>query len=328
MSRYEQKLKEKHDLIMGRLKEAREKAAVVQNPTAEEMYDRTEAGLKKSLPRDWENLEGMKLETDLAARGSRALPRPQISPSPESIETLKTIPVDADRRVEVRFNPEYGSYEYAASRVSPKQPEFGYDFIPVEGFPSPYYPSDIPPEVRRADLDIWRTHNVKVPPVIRREDIAKMSISPRGEVGFLNSSHAGAKEGAVDRLLMEAMKDGHSPGSSNLLAPGKRAVLKRAKEFQATPKAEYLKKIQNFLSTGKAGKVWSTAGHLIKPVSIGLTAAQFLTDPAEAAVNLATEAIGGVENLGVSEEQEALDRDFKAKIYGKKSPVVKTPGVK
>lgn len=222
-------------------------------------------------------------------RGGSGLPKARTSPSPEWTEVLETIPVDADRSIEIRTNPAWpDNFEYAATKQ-------------MEVHPKRYS---------------WDT-NLDFPPPVphkQKKDIASISVNPKGHVSMVTSSARGAGEGAVERIMMEAAKRDMTPHSTTQLGPGQNMVNRFVKEYKELPKEKYLQKIKDFLTTGKTGKIWSTVGPYLGPVGTAATVAGGLgySDIAGAA----TDALvpGGIEEMGVSPEQAELDRRYAERV--------------
>ncbi len=91
-----------------------------------------------------------------------------------------------------------------------------------------------------------------------------------GSLKFVKSSLTGAKEGALDRVLLEAIENGYVPRDSIHTFSGTKAVVKRLQEIKANP--NFIKEgIEKIRSTGKLGKIWSKAP-IIGPGIAALTA--------------------------------------------------------
>lgn len=275
-------------IVKARMEEAKRK---IKNTTdsPQEMYKSIENSLNKSKSGLYEDF----FADSADPVKSPSLPKSRFSYPHREEDIVKTIPIDNERKIEIRTNPHLPNrFEYAAVKkelLNPKQTELQKLL-------------DWPPDVPR---------NVD-------KDIASLFLDDTGYVDMVRGSYTGAKEKAIDRLLMEAVRHDMSPHSNMLLNPGKNMVSKYVKEFRDTPKEEYLKKIRNFLDTGKTGKLWSTVAPYIGPAGTALTAGAILSapNPAEAAIleGMSNVIPGGVSELGVSDEQKDLDRQFFKRI--------------
>jgi hypothetical protein len=246
----------------------------------EKIYGKIGKALEKSSVKGQDDFRGWNSLKTL-------FPDPPISPkeNPDTMAILETIPVDDKRNIEIRVDPrKKGKFTYVATKS--------------EILPNEY--------VKNWDLD-WP------PPIpeMTKKDIASLSIMEDGYTNFVKSSRPGAKEKAVERLMMEAAKRDMVPYSDELLQPGENLVGKIKKEYELMPREEYLNKIKNFLKTGKTGKIWSAAAPYLGGA---VTAAGGLgySDLAGAATDLAIP--GGVEELGVADERSISDPRYQEYI--------------
>ena len=284
-SPYAKKLKEKYGHISSRLEAAKDKFSSPSTATAEEIYGRIGDSLSSSLSK--EDLVHPKKLLDVKEKKTSGQPlsRSFNSPSEESAEVLRSTPIDDTRNLEVRYNAEDGKYEYAATKIKhPKRSK--WEWIMGDSPDTP-------------------------PPIPRKSDIASLSMYDDGRVSIVRSGYDGAKEGAVDRLLMEATKDGFTPSSTSLLPAGKKMVARKAVEFQETAKEAYLNKIRKFLETGKTGKIWGAVAPMAKPLGYGLTALGALgnSDMAGAATDIVIP--GGTEDAGQNDFEVMGDRKYR-----------------
>lgn len=235
----------------------------------EEMYNNIESSLKSSLGREYE-------EPDI----QRPLNRGKNSYQSSYLQdygVVEEIPIpgDSTRRIVISKDPHTGLHNYQAVKIGSK-PQAEYDKV--------FYDKGL--------------NKIPRPPKIDEEVLASLKINPEtGKVGFIKSSFKGSKEKAADRLLLESVKRGVSPNSSVLLPAGRVKLRKLAKEFQRIDKAEYLKKLSNFLETGKSSKLWKAAP-LIGP-TIGAASIAASGDLAAGTADMVVP--GGVEDLGGSE---------------------------
>ena len=274
---YLSRLRREYEQSKNFLSEARKR---INQPelTAGEMYSRIGESLTKSPIRRSPEFMGTK--------GKTAIPKSRLSPSPEYSPVIKKIPVDESRTIEIRTKPGGSSenFEFAATKEDWEMPK-DWEFDQSGRFPPP-------------------------PPRKVKKDIASLSIKPDGYVNMVNSSYTGAKEGAVERLMMEASKRGMVPYSSIQLEPGKNMVGRFLEEYTDTPKEKYLQKISDFLSTGKTGKIWS---HLpLIGTGIGAATALSYSDPALAALDSIVP--GGLEELGSADERSIPDPRYQEYI--------------
>ena len=138
-----------------------------------------------------------------------------------------------------------------------------------------------------------------------------MTLDPSGHVSMVKSSYSGAKEGAVERLMMEAAKRDMTPKSSTLLEPGKKMVKKYADEYANMPKEKYLQKIASFLKTGKTGKIWSAVAPYVLPATAGAAALGY-SDIAGAAADAVIP--GGLEETTIADERAIPDPKYQEYI--------------
>lgn len=243
----------------------------------EEMYEKIKSSLDKSPVKEKSELQKGKSIRDV-------FPKADVSPGDEYLATLERIPVDESREIEIRTNPRTkGKFEIAAVKKD------------VEMRPKPsWYGDDSPPPI----------------PKIVKKDIARLELLDTGQVSFVKSSLPGAKEGAIERIMMEATKRDMAPYSSNLLGPGSNMVGRIKKEFDATAKEKYLEKIKNFLKTGKTGKVWS----MLAPVAKVGGAISALTAPSADAMAADLLVPGGVQSLGSADESDIIDKKYQQYI--------------
>lgn len=245
--------------------------------SAEDMYNQIERSLERSPIKEKTSLQKGKSIKDV-------FPFPDESPSEKQYPVLERIPVDESRDIEIRAKPDtLGKFEIAAVKKE------------VEMRPKPsWYGDDSPPPI----------------PKIVKKDIAKLDLYDTGQVSFVKSSFQGAKEGALERVMMEATKRNMAPHSQNLLGPGSNMVGRIKKEFDATSKEKYLEKIKNFLKTGKTGKVWS----MLAPVAKVGGAISALTAPSADAMAADLLIPGGLESLGSADESAIVDKKYQQYI--------------
>jgi hypothetical protein len=279
-SPYFQRLKREYE---DRLKNVKEARSTVNSTTLDEneMYSKIGESFKKSPVR----------EKFTSTPTDRNMHRSHQSPSPEYTETLQVIPVDDKRQVEIRVDPSHPDrFEYVAVTDD------------MELQKNPFRPKDspYPPEI----------------PKQMRKDIASLKVDSTGHVGFVSAGFRGSKEGAVERLMMEAAKRDMTPYSPNMLEQGKKMVNKFKNTYEETPKEKYLAKLKNFLDTGKAGKIWSAVAPYIGPAGTALTAGAILAspNPAEAAVAEGIDSVipGGVGELGQNDSEVLRDRKYRS----------------
>lgn len=276
-SPYIQRLKREVEYSKENIAKARKRISE-KKLNAEEIYGKIGESLKKSP-----------ITESSHSTFNTSIPRASSSPSPEYTEILEVIPVDPERTVEIRTNPNSpNNFEYAATKqveVHPKRASWDTDL-------------NSPPPVPR----------------IEKKDIAKLNLDKSGHVSMVKSSLRGTGEQAVERLLMEATKRDMPPHSRNLLAPGKKMVAKFKKMYDEMPKEKYLQKIGDFLNTGKTGKIWSTVAPYMGPIGTAATILGGLSYADLAGAVTDTVIPGGVEELGVSPEQAELDRRYADKV--------------
>jgi hypothetical protein len=280
-SPYIQRLKKNLESSTQNIQDA--KAALNSNILDEnQMYSKIGEAIQKSPVRE---------RTSVPTYSSPAVNRMPPSPLPENTEVLQVIPVDEKRQLEIRMDPTNpGKFEYVAVT---NDMELQHNQFRTKD--TPY-----PPEVPR----------------VMRKDIASLRVDADGHVGFVKSGYRGTKEGAVERLMMEASKRNMTPYSSNLLEPGKKMVSKFKDAYDNTAKEKYLAKIKNFLDTGKTGKIWSAVAPYIGPAGTALTAGAILAspNPAEAAVAEGIDSVipGGVGELGQNDSEVLRDRKYRS----------------
>jgi len=221
ISDYEKRLRKKYQENLDRIKLAKAKFSTPLITDPEKMYADIQKSILESLgPEAAKNPR----EFLSKATGGRMFNPAVDTPPEDTFEMIRRFLVDKDRQVQLRYDPELDTYTYAAVRKDPKYaPQ--YSWSPKE----------------------------------KLQDIAKLRLDPDGYVRMVEASAGGAKEGAVERLLSEATKEGFLPRSKTLLPGGKRMMAGKAIEILETPKEEYLRKLADFLASGKTGKIWGAA---------------------------------------------------------------------
>jgi len=243
-----------------------------------EIYDRIGKAIKKT-PID--------PKKSILTGNLGGLPSTRSAPTKRENVIMQVIPVDESRSVEIRMDPTYSNkLTFAATKED-------WDF----------------------PKDYFRTKETETPPPIPRKfkkDIASITLDPdSGYVTMVNSSYPGAKEGAIERLMMEAVKRDMTPHSVNLLEPGKKMVKKYADEYANMPKEKYLQKIASFLKTGKTGKIWSTVAPYVLPATAGAAALGY-SDIAGAASDVVIP--GGLEEAAIADERAIPDPRYQEYI--------------
>lgn len=113
-----------------------------------------------------------------------------------------------------------------------------------------------------------------------KDVIANITLDPTGHIGMISSGKRGIYEEATPRLILEAVKRGQVPHSSNLLGPGQKFVQRMADEFKSPNFINLLKKLKE---TGKFGEYWSAAAPLLKTTGkVGLPLAAAYSNYSEA----------------------------------------------
>lgn len=221
MSDYEKYLRKKYQENLDKISLAKARFVTPPITDPEKMYADIQKSILESL-----GPEAAKNPREFLAKatGGRMFSRALTTPDEDTFEMIRRLMVDKDRQVQLRYNPEYDTYTYAAVRKDPKYvPQYSWD------------------------------------PEYKLQDIATLRLNPDGYVGMVEASAGGAREGAVERLLSEATKEGFVPRSRNLLPGGQRMMAGKAIEMLETPKEEYLKKLADFLASGRTGKIWGAA---------------------------------------------------------------------
>jgi hypothetical protein len=279
-SPYFQRLKREYEERLKNVKEAR---STINSTTLDEnqMYSKIGESFEKSPV----------IKRANSTPSSSGIRRSHQSPSPEYTEVLQVIPVDDTRQVEIRVDPSNPDrFEYVAVT----------DDMELQTNPFRSADSPSPPDI----------------PKKMRKDIASLKVDSRGHVGFVSAGFKGSKEGAIERLMMEAAKRDMTPYSPSMLGPGKNMVSKFKEAYDSTAKEKYLAKLKNFLDTGKTGKIWSAVAPYIGPAGTALTAGAILAspNPAEAAISEGIDTVipGGVGELGQNDSEVLRDRKYRS----------------
>lgn len=249
----------------------------------EEIYGKIGDSLKKSFDKNVEEFKGFNSLRTLFPEAPRS-PKE----NPDTMQIVETIPVDDGRNIEIRVDPrKKGRFTYVATKSEVLPNEF----------------------VGKWDVD-WP------PPIpqMTKKDIASLNVMEDGYVNFVKSSLSGAKEKAVERLMMEAALRDMTPHSDELLQPGYNLVNKLKKEYEITSKEEYLNKIKKFLETGKTGKIWSTVAPVVKPLATGLGVAGAALAPSADVAAAEILIPGGISEAAVSDERAISDPIYREYI--------------